>query len=589
MRQFFKNVFSSLLGTLLALFIAFVVFIVFIAALVTSNEDETASISEHSIIQLQLNYAIPERTLKSPFSGNLFDIGKNKALGLNDILASIKKAKDDSKVSGLFLDLSSVPAGFATLEEIRNALIDFKTSRKFIYAYGEVMTQSGYYLASVANKIYVYPEGLLEFRGFQSQTVFIKGALEKLEIEPQIIKVGTYKSAVEPLFLDKMSEPNREQVTAYVGSLYDHFLSSIATSRKIAKDTLFQIANKLLVQTPQDAVTYHLTDGVRYYDEVVEELKKVSGVEKGKDLNLVSLDKYHTVVDENTEPTSSKNRIALIYANGDINSGEGDDENIGSERISAAIKKARLDTKINAIVLRVNSPGGSALASDVIWREVSLATASKPLIVSMGNVAASGGYYIACAANKIFAEPNTITGSIGVFGVLPNALKFFNNKLGVTFDGVKTGEFADLGSINRPLSPAERAIIQNNVNNTYKTFTEKVAKGRKMSVKKVDSIGQGRVWSGTDAKRLGLVDELGNLDDALAAAAKMAKISEYKILTYPSLKDPIDELLNDFGSSAKTWMLKQELGEQYAIYQQVKQLMLLKGVQARMEYDINIE
>lgn len=587
MKQFFKTVFASLIGTLLAFLIASLLFIgIIIALLASAGDEKPEEIADKSILKLNLGYEIPERTLKDPFADfNFSSFESKKQLGLNDILAAIKQAKTDPKITGIYMDISAVPAGFANLEEIRTALIDFKTSKKFILAYGEIITQSGYYIASVADKVYLYPQGLLEFRGFSSQVTFIKGALEKLEIEPQIIKVGTFKSAVEPLFLDKMSDANRKQVTVYMGSLYDHFLAEISKSRKINRDTLFAIANELKVQEGPDALKHKLVDGIKYYDEVQKELKHRSGIEAKQNLRMVDMQNYAL----NDEENSATDKIAVIYAAGSIESGEGDDETIGSDRISEAIRKARIDEKVKAIVLRINSPGGSALASDVIWREVVLAKEAKPLIVSMGNVAASGGYYIACAADKIFAQPNTITGSIGVFGVLPNAKKFFSNKLGVTFDGVKTGEYADLGSINRPLTEKERMIIQNNVNNTYKEFTEKVAKGRKMTPAQVDSIGQGRVWSGADALKIGLVDELGSIRDAITAAAAMAKVPNYKLVNYPALKDPLHELFNDIGSNARIWMMKQELGENYKYYRQLHQLMNIKGVQTRMEYELEIK
>ncbi len=587
MKQFFSTVFASMLGTLLAFFVGVLLTIGIVLVIVVSvDKDESAEVSEKSILRISLTQPINERTLDDPFSGMSFEGFSDKSqIGLNDILERIKAAKTDKNITGIYLDISTVSTGFATLEEIRNALIDFKTSNKFILAYGEVITKSGYYIASVADKVYLYPEGLLEFSGFSSEVMFIKGALEKLEIEPQIIKVGTFKSAVEPLFLDKMSDANRQQVTVYLNSLYNHYLTSISKSRKIHKDSLFAIANQLKVQDAELAVRYKLADATKYADEVQAELKKRSGLEPKQTLRLVNIENYTPEKPKN----ESKNKIAVIYAVGGIQSGEGDDETIGSDRIAEAIRKARTDEKIKAIVLRVNSPGGSALASDVIWREMVLAKEVKPVIVSMGDVAASGGYYIACAADKIYAQPNTITGSIGVFGVLPNAQKFFNNKLGITFDGVKTSEFADLGSINRPLTNGERLIIQNNVNNIYKDFTEKVANGRSMDVASVDSIGQGRVWSGTDALKIGLVDALGNINDAIAAAAAAAKIPDYKLVTYPALKDPLQELLAGFGSSARTWMLKQELGENYPYYQKAKQLMQLQGIQARMEYDVIIK
>jgi protease-4 len=482
--------------------------------------------------------------------------------------------------------VSSLSAGMATIEEVRNALIDFKKSGKFIIAYSEVYSQGAYYLSSIADKIYLNPEGMIDFRGLSSEIMFFKGALEKLDIEAQIIKVGTYKSAVEPFILDKMSEPNKQQVSSFLGSMYDHLLSEISKSRKISKESLFSIADSAKIRAPKDALTYKMVDGLKYKDEVLDELKKLTKIDKKKDIKSVSLEDY--TAKEEIKEESSKNRIAVIYANGEIISGEGDDETIGSERISRAIRKARTDDKVKAIVLRINSPGGSALASDVIWRETVLAKKTKPVIVSMGDVAASGGYYIACAADSIFAQPNTITGSIGVFGIIPNMQKFFKNKLGITFDGVKTGKFADLGSISRPLTEGEKMIIQLEVNKVYDTFTKKVADGRKKDQNYINSIGQGRVWSGTEALNIGLVDRLGDINDAIASAAKKAKLKDYKIVDYPSQIDPFTALFDKSGDQVKAYFVKRELGDNFMYYEQMKSALNLSGVQARVPYNIQI-
>jgi len=484
------------------------------------------------------------------------------------------------------LDLSGIQTGLATAEEIRNALINFKKSGKFIIAYSEVYTQGAYYLASVADKIYLNPEGLLEFKGFNSEIIFFKGALDKLDIEAQVIKVGTYKSAVEPFILDKMSEPNRIQVNSFVSSMYNDFLIKISESRNIPKDSLFAIANDLMVQNAADAVKYKLADGLRYKDEILDELKKRTGIDKEKDVKSVSIEEYDS---GNANTGSSGSRIAVIYASGEIDGGEGNDQTIGSERISRAIRKARTDDKVKAVVLRVNSPGGSALASDVIWREVALTKKVKPFIVSMGDVAASGGYYISCAADSIFAQPNTITGSIGVFGIIPNMKKFFNNKLGITFDGVKTGKFSDIGSISRPLTSAEKLIIQREVDRIYSSFTKRVAEGRKKSQAYIDSIGQGRVWSGTQALQNGLVDKLGNIDNAIHSAAKMAKLKDYRIVTYPIQKEPLESIFGDAADQLKDYFTKLQLGEQYTYYKQLKSALSFTGIQARMPYNISIK
>ena len=589
MKEFFKFVFASMIGFILSFFVVFLVLITIVVAIVSSaGSDEKVSPASNSILHVRLDYPIKERTDKNPFAElGLMGFESKQTLGLNEILENLEEAKKDDHIKGIFLDVSSLAAGFATIEEVRNALIDFKKSGKFILAYSEVYTQGAYYLASVADKVYMNPEGMIDFRGLSTEMMFFKGSLEKLEIEAQIIKVGTYKSAVEPFILDKMSEPNRQQVNSFLGSMYDHFLTEISRSRKISKKTLFSLADSSKIRNPNDALVYKMIDGLKYKDEVIDELKSKSGIEKNKELKSVSIEEYAPAPEENS--SGSSNRIAIVYANGEIISGEGNDESIGSDRISRAIRKARLDNKVKAIVLRVNSPGGSALASDVIWREMVLSKKVKPVIVSMGDVAASGGYYIACAADSIFAQPNTITGSIGVFGIIPNMQKFFKNKLGITFDGVKTGRYADIGSINRPLTDAERMIIQQEINKVYSTFTQKVADGRKKSQSYVDSIGQGRVWSGTEALQNGLVDRLGNIDDAIASAAKKAKLKDFKIVSYPDQVDPIKSFFDNSGDKIKTYFMKRELGDQFIYYEQMQHAVNLSGVQARIPYNIQVK
>ncbi len=552
------------------------------------HEAIKTEIDANSVLRLSFDYAIKERTSTSPLSGIPFlNLSVKKSIGLNDILASLKKAKTDDNIKGIYLDESYMLSGQATTEEIRNALIDFKKSGKFVIAYSEIYTQGAYYLASVADKIYLNPKGIFEFRGFHSQYTFYKGALEKLGIEAQVIKVGTFKSAVEPFILNKMSDANRLQVNSYLGSLYDYFLSGIGKSRKMSKDSLFNIANTLKVKYPEDALKYKLIDGLKYKDEVLDELKQRTGTDKDANLNVVELADY-SQPDEEKDKGSSNSRIAVIYASGDIGGGEGDDNSIGSEGISKAIRKARLDKKVKAVVLRINSPGGSSLASDVLWREVVMTKKVKPIIVSMGDVAASGGYYMACAADSIFAQPNTITGSIGIFAILPNMQNFFNQKLGVTFDGVKTGQFADLGDVSRPLNPAERAILQDQINRGYLDFTNAVASGRKKTQKYIDSIGQGRVWTGAQAVKIGLVDRLGSLGDAINSAAAKAKITDYKLVSYPEQKSLLENIGSGISTEAKTYLMKQELGESYRYYNDLKTIMKFSGAQMRMPYTLDI-
>ncbi|WP_316794177.1 signal peptide peptidase SppA [Pedobacter frigoris] len=587
MREFFKYVFATVVGIVISTVLLFALFFIVVIGLVSSLEnDKTVLVSSNSVLFMNLDQAITERTPDDTFAKFLGSEGE-KSIGFNDIIKSLKKAKTDDNIKCVYLNVSSPNAGFATMREVRTALLDFKTSGKKIIAYSEVYTQGAYYLASAADKVYLNPEGALEFKGLSSQLMFFKGALDKLGIEAQIIRVGTYKSAVEPFITDKMSDKNREQVTAYVYGLYNTFLDGIAHSRKLSKDSLHHIADEYKIQQPKDALAYKMIDGLRYKDEILNELKSLSGIDQKKNLKTVTINDYAKNVAADKNPSGDK--VAVIFANGDINGGEGSDNTIGSERISRTIRKARMDNSIKAIVLRVNSPGGSALASDVIWREIVLAKKVKPVIASFGDVAASGGYYIACAADSIFVQPNTITGSIGVFGVIPNFQNLLNNKLGITFDGVKTGKYADIMSTNRPLTPGERLIIQNDVNRVYDSFITRVADGRKKSKAYIDSIGGGRVWVGTDAVKIGLADRTGSFNDAIVAAAKKAKIKDYKIVEYPEIIDPIKSFMETGTDKVKTYFAKQELGEHYHIYEQMKSAVAKSGVQARMPFEIKVQ
>lgn len=589
MKSFFKIVFASMLGFILSGIVLLILFISVLVGMVSSSDSKKVSVEPKSVLHVTLNNTVKERGSKSPLESLDFGgLQGEKTIGLNDIRTALKRAAKDDNIKGIYLDISSVSTGTATLEDIRNALLEFKASKKFIIAYSETYTQGAYYLASVADKIYLNPEGLLEFKGLSTNTMFYKGVLDKLEIEAQVIKVGTFKSAVEPFILNKMSEPNRLQVSSFLGSIYDNFLKNIAKSRSIPIDSLRSIANGLKAQNAQLAVKYKLADALKYKDEIIDELKTLTGTDKKEDLNSVSLSNY-IKNNKDEEGSSSSNRVAVVYASGEIQGGEGDDETIGSERISRAIRKVRNDDKVKALVLRVNSPGGSALASDVIWREVMLTKKVKPVIVSMGDYAASGGYYISCAADSIFAEPNTITGSIGVFGIIPNIQKFLNNKIGITFDGVKTSQFADLGNINRPLTDGERFIIQNEINRIYDTFTKRVAEGRKKTQEYVNSIGQGRVWTGDQALKNGLVDGIGNLNRAIQSAGKKAGLKEYKVVYYPAVKDPFESILKSGEDKVKEQFTKMELGDNYKYYKQLKNALSNTGIVARMPFDIEIK
>jgi len=594
MKEFFKYVLASMVGFIIVAAIIIVVGILLVVGLVSAGSEKTVAVEPNSILHVQFKKDIPERTPNNPLADVPFlGLGEDKVIGLNDILADIKKAKTDDHIKGIYLDESDMLSGQATTEEIRNALIDFKKSGKFIIAYSEVYSQSFYYLASVADKVYINPKGIFEFHGFSSQVTFLKGALDKLGIQAQIIRVGTFKSAVEPLILNKMSDANRLQVTSYLGSLYDTFLGGISTARGISKDSLFNYADQLKIQFPEDAMKYKLVDGLKYKDEVLDELRQRLHLSAKKTIHSVEITDYTKSGDDSDtsdNQSASKNKIAIVYASGDINGGDGDDENIGSETLSKALRKVRMDDHVKAVILRVNSPGGSSLASDVIWREVMLTHKAKPIIVSMGDYAASGGYYISCAADSIFAEPNTITGSIGIFAILPNMQKFFNDKLGITFDGVKTGKYADLGDVNRPLTPEETLILQNQVNRGYDEFTKAVADGRHKTQAYINSIGQGRVWTGAQALKIGLVDRLGTINDAIACAAKKAKVSDYQLVSYPQQKSIFNKVGQNFSVQMRTRALKSELGENYRYYEEIKGVtQMMRTPQMRLPYEVVVK
>ena len=590
MREFFKYVFATVVGIVISTVLLFILFFVIIIGIVSSvGEDKKVIVKNNSILYLNLDQAITERTPENSLAGiPIIGGGDEKTIGFTDLIKAIKAAKTDDKIKGVYMSVSAPNAGMATMLEVRNAILDFKTSKKPVIAYSEVYSQGAYYLASAASKIYLNPQGGLEFKGFSSELVFFKGALDKLGIEAQIIRVGNYKSAVEPFTNTKMSDYNRQQVTAYVGGLYQTFLEGISKSRDIPVADLHALADAYKIQQPQDALNYKLIDGIKYKDEVLDELRALTTKDKKSSIDIISINDYAANLPVNSTFTA-KNKIAVIYANGDIVGGEGSDEQIGSERISRAIRKARLDDNIKAIVLRVNSGGGSALASEVIWREMELSKKVKPVIASFGDVAASGGYYIGCGADSIFVQPNTITGSIGVFGIIPNFQNMLNNKLGITFDGVKTGQYADIMSVTRPLNAGERFIIQNGVNHVYDIFISRVANGRKKTKAQIDSIGGGHVWIGTDAVKIGLADRLGSFNDAIVAAAKKAKLSEYKVVEYPEKIDPLKSLLANAKENISIYYTKKELGENYLLYKQMQKAITNAGIQAKMDYEIKIK
>ncbi|HTF04931.1 MAG TPA: signal peptide peptidase SppA, partial [Bacteroidia bacterium] len=461
-----KQFFGSLLGAIVGVVISSIIVVFIVIGVISSafNDESKTKVKENTVLHIRLDGPIIEREPKSEFA-KLTGLSDDRKMGLDAIIESIEKAKADKNIKGIFLESQNVEAGMASVEEIRLALIDFKKSGKFVYAYGEAFSQKGYYLASVADQLYLNPQGGLDFKGLGAQIMFFKKMLEKLDINVQIFRHGKFKSAVEPFDLEKMSEANRLQTMTYINALWNHMLVGISAERGVDINTLNELATNLSIRDAEDAVTSKLADKTLYYDQVLEELKKKTGQDKKDKLELVTLDKYAEANEagDDEEKVPSRNKIAVIYAVGSIESGKGDDETIGSDRIAAAIREAREDSSVKAVVLRVNSPGGSALASDVIWREVVLTKEAKPVIVSMGDVAASGGYYIACGADVIVAEPNTITGSIGVFGLIPDAGTLMNERFGITIDTVNTNKNAGIGSVYRPVNPLEAEVIQQGV------------------------------------------------------------------------------------------------------------------------------
>ena len=582
MRSFFKIFFASFLS--LAIF-SLVAFFILLGIISNFASKEKPEVSDRSVLVLDLSKKFHER-MQPDLLGVLTDEGKIP--GLYDVIRLISHAKTDNDVSGILLKADMNANGFASSNEIRNALLDFRTSKKFVIAHGDIMTQEAYFVANAADRIYVNPAGMFDWRGFSVTLAFVKDMLDKLDIQPQIFYAGKFKSATEMFRTNQMTPENREQTTAWLNDLYNYFLIQSAKARGVDTSTLHQLANTAGIQTPQEAVTHKLIDAVKYDDEVKTEIKEKLGIGKTDKMNLVTIDNYNEAV--NISKTG-KDRIAIIYAEGNIVDGMGGTDNIGGDHYRNIIRKARLDKATKAIVLRVNSGGGSALASENIWRELQMAKKDgKPVVVSFGDVAASGGYYIACGADSIFASPNTITGSIGVFGIIPNMQGFFKNKLGITFDGVKTGPYADALGVHRPLNEAEQKQVQMGVEKIYLLFKQRVAAGRKKDIAFIDSIAQGRVWSGQDAIELGLVDRVGNLYDAVASAAKLAGIEGFGIREYPESKSLIDELFGekDEGPSA---VIKEQLGEDYyKIYQQMRQVKeMSKSVQARLPFEFIIK
>lgn len=591
MKSFFKIFFASMLAIIITGVITGLIFFGIIAGLISSAGDKPVVVKENSILKITLDNEIVDRATDNPLQNiDFMSLQSNQKLGLYDILKCIKKAKTDKDIKGIYLELTDIEAGIATVEEIRNALVSFKDSGKFIISYSDYYSQKAYYLASASDKVYINPQGTIDFKGLSAELMFFKGTLEKLGVEPQIIRHGKFKSAIEPFILDKMSPENREQTITYMKSIWDNIVAGISESRKITSAELNNLADSMKIENATAALNYKLVDGLKYKDEIITELQTLSGVTEKEGLRFTSLGNYKKSPEKKEERKKglAKDKIAIIYASGEIDMGEGEDQKIGSEGLSKVIRKARKDSTIKAVVFRVNSPGGSALASEVIWREIVLTKKVKPVIVSMGDVAASGGYYISCPADVILADRNTITGSIGVFGVLWNGQKLMNEKLGITVDRVTTNTHSDIGSVFRPMEDSERAIIQKSVEEIYDVFITHVAEGRSIEKSQVDSVGQGRVWSGVNAKEIKLIDEFGGIERAIEIAKEKAKLDNYRIVELPRQKDPFQQILEQLKGDSQESAIKQYLGFSFKYYKNLNELINLKGVQARLPYFIDI-
>lgn len=591
-KKFWRIVFGTMVGFFLScLIVSILSTLMFVAMIASMGSSNTVAINDNTILKLDLQKPIQEQAVDNPFDmfGDEFSQYYQSGIGLDDILTCIKAAAKDSKIKGIYINTESVSASPATLKEIHDALVEFKESGKFIYAYADNYTQGAYYLASVADNVTMSATGLLQFRGVALQVMFYKGLIDKLDVDMQIIRHGKFKSAVEPYMMDKMSEANREQMTLLANTIWNTMVDDIAAERKLNKETLNQIADNMFFGTATKAVENKLIDKTCYKDEVAQDLKKLVGLAEDKDLNITGLSEYRKAV--KAETNSAKDEIAVVYAVGQITGGKSGNDVMGSETMVKLIKDAYTSENVKAIVLRVNSPGGDGTASDIIWNEIEQAKkVGKVVVTSMGDYAASGGYYISCNSNYIIAQPNTLTGSIGVFGMVPSFQRALKNKLGVTIDGVTTNKHSDAGGALRPLNAEELEVYQNFIDEFYGIFTQRVADGRGMEQSAVDEIGQGRVWAGADALKIGLVDALGNMDDAITKAAELAKLDNYKVTYYPKKKDFWTTLMEKTsGDNNIQAVIRQELGDQYYIYQGLQQLKNAEGVQALMPMQIQFE
>ncbi len=588
MKDFLKYTLATVTGIILASILFFFVMLGTLSAIIASG-DKPVSVSENSILVLKAGATTPDRGNENPLAGfDFFDMTLTPVPGLNEILKNIEKASTDTRIKGILIENGLFPSGWATTGEIRNALTKFRSTGKFVISYSDyVLTQECYYLSTAADKIFINPASMVDFKGLSSEVMFYRKALEKIGVEVQVIRHGKFKGAVEPFLLDKLSEENKAQIKDYAGSIWKSVLEDISVSRGITAEELNRIADNLDGNIASKALESKLVDALMYRDELNDTLKSLSGISLDKDLETISMYKYSKVPDHN-KTIDVKNRIAVIYASGTIVTGKGNETNTGGNYYADVIRKERKDTSVKAIVLRVNSPGGNAIASDIMWRELELAAKAKPVVVSMGNYAASGGYYISAPATKIYANATTISGSIGVFGLIPNAGKLLEQKLGLSTEFVNTNDNSEFPSVYRSMKKYEQDIMQRSIENVYSDFVSKVASGRDMSAQSVDSIGQGRVWSGISALKIGLVDEIGGLEEAIKGAAELADLETWSVRELPVIEDPYMKLLTQLSGEVKMNFLKKELGESIKYYNMIQEIRDLSGIQARLPYFIEI-
>ena len=592
MKDFFKFTLATVTGIILSSIVLFFIGIMVIFGIVSSSDTETV-VKKNSVMMLDLNVTLVERTqesLEGIFSALTGD--DSNVYGLDDILSSIKKAKENENIKGIYIQASSLSSSYASLQAIRNALNDFKESGKFIVAYSDGYTQGLYYLSSVADKVLLNPKGMIEWRGIASAPIFYKDLLQKVGIEMQIFKVGTYKSAVEPFIATEMSPANREQVTEFIGSIWGQVVDGVSASRHISPDSLNAYADRMLMFYPaEESVSCGLADTLIYKNNVRDYLKQLVDIDKDDRLPILGLSDMINVK-KNVPKDKSGNIVAIYYASGEITDQGGSatsEDGIVGNKVIRDLRKLKEDKDVKAVVLRVNSPGGSAFASEQIWHAVKELKAEKPVIVSMGDYAASGGYYISCIADTIVAEPTTLTGSIGIFGMVPN-VKELTDKVGLTYDVVKTNKFADFGNIMRPFNNDEKALMQMMITQGYDTFVTRCAEGRHMTKEAIEKIAEGRVWTGETAKELGLVDELGGIDKALDIAVKKADLEGYTVVAYPAKKDLFSSLLDTQPTSyVESQLLKSKLGDYYKDFSLLKNLSERSMIQARVPFELNIK